>query len=89
MLGTNLKQKNNIFIKNCIDFCEYYIHFFYKYFYCFAQLHTLSLRFENYFFMSFHSKYHFIFKNPQLRATVILFPDSFPTFKKVGKESLF
>ena len=28
MLCTNLKQINNIFIKKCIDFSEYYIHFF-------------------------------------------------------------
>ena len=46
---TNFEQKNNIFIKNFIDYCEHYFHFFYKYFNCFAQLHTLRLRFENYF----------------------------------------
>ena len=55
-LETNFEQKNNILIKNFIDFCEYYIHFFYKYFYCFAQLHTFSLRFENKFFFNTHLK---------------------------------
>ena len=43
MLGTKF-VKNKIFLfKNCIVVYEYYK----SYFYCFAQLYTLSLRFEN------------------------------------------
>ena len=46
MLGTNsvknLSKKTNFFNKNCIDFCYYNIHSFYKYSHSFAQLHTLN-----------------------------------------------
>ena len=53
MLGKNsqqileeIRKKNNILNKNFIDFSEYNINFFYKIFYCFPQLQSLSLRFE-------------------------------------------
>ena len=45
MLGTKVVKIKTFFIINCIVFYEYYK----KYFYCFAELHTLSLRFENNF----------------------------------------
>ena len=61
MLGTNLKQKNNIFIKNCIDFCEYYIHFFINIF--IVSLYYILLAYaselSSYFLFYFNDTYDY------------------------------